>query len=41
MENQEMEMKRKLETETGNWKQKWKFNLLDCCDPSKINLGLP
>ena len=28
MEKQEMEMKWKLETETGNWKLKWKHNLL-------------
>ena len=28
MEKQEMEMKWKLETETGNWKQKWKRNRL-------------
>ena len=27
MEKQEMEMKWKLETETGNWKLKWKLNL--------------
>ena len=28
MEKQEVEMKWKLETETGNWKQKQKRNLL-------------
>ena len=28
VEKQEMEMKWKLETETGNWKRKWKRNLL-------------
>ena len=40
MEKQEMEMKWKLEMETGNWKQKWKCNLLAGCSPTKIQLLL-
>ena len=42
MEKQEMEMKWKLETETGNWKLKTEMEMqpLSCCSPSKIQLLL-